>query len=252
MAINNHFKKSFSELDLLLKKQATSVAAISPLSAYDYARSISEIENVIAVVSDMVKGTSRIFCGAFASKLGIDEYNEEGSIWEKRILSMMSETEQEAKIIAELRFYHYIRHLGKNKRNYYLMSKLRLVSKDETVYNVLHKMYYIFDESSETILYAICLYGPLTFDFKGKSVIVNSITGHKEELDNDSGIQILSKRERQVLSLIDSGLKSEEIAAQLNISRYTVNRHRQEILAKLQVKNSIEACRIARSLELLS
>ncbi|MDE5899935.1 MAG: LuxR C-terminal-related transcriptional regulator [Muribaculaceae bacterium] len=51
--------------------------------------------------------------------------------------------------------------------------------------------------------------------------------------------------------IIDSGLKSSEIADRLNISIHTVSRHRQEILAKLQEKNSIEACRLAKSMELI-
>ena len=54
-----------------------------------------------------------------------------------------------------------------------------------------------------------------------------------------------------MLALIDGGLTSKEIAARLNISLHTVSRHRQEILAKLQVKSSIEACRMARSMELI-
>ena len=37
----------------------------------------------------------------------------------------------------------------------------------------------------------------------------------------------------------------------LSISINTINRHRQEILGKLQVKNSIEACRIAKDLKLI-
>ena len=37
----------------------------------------------------------------------------------------------------------------------------------------------------------------------------------------------------------------------LSISIHTVSRHRQEILGKLQVKNSIEACRLAKNLRLL-
>ena len=51
--------------------------------------------------------------------------------------------------------------------------------------------------------------------------------------------------------MIDTGLKSAEIAAQLNISIHTVSRHRQEIIGKLQVKNTHEACRIAKSMGLL-
>ena len=58
-------------------------------------------------------------------------------------------------------------------------------------------------------------------------------------------------REKQVLKLIDKGLMSKDIAEMLSISIYTVNRHRQEILGKLQVKNSIEACRIAKDLKLI-
>jgi len=40
-------------------------------------------------------------------------------------------------------------------------------------------------------------------------------------------------------------------SSMLSISVNTVSRHRQEILGKLQVKNSIEACRIAKELQLL-
>lgn len=41
--------------------------------------------------------------------------------------------------------------------------------------------------------------------------------------------------------MIHSGKPSKQIAAILGISVYTVNRHRQNILAKLSVGNSIEA-----------
>ena len=63
--------------------------------------------------------------------------------------------------------------------------------------------------------------------------------------------KILSDREIQVLRLIDKGLISKQIADTLSISIHTVSRHRQEILAKLQVRNSIEACRVAKDLGLL-
>ena len=81
--------------------------------------------------------------------------------------------------------------------------------------------------------------------------MVNTVTGITEELSVENNNSVLGNRERQVLTLIDSGLKSSEIADRLNISIHTVSRHRQEILAKLQVKNSIEACRVAKSMELI-
>lgn len=81
--------------------------------------------------------------------------------------------------------------------------------------------------------------------------MVNSVTGTMEKLDLHSKSKILSDRELQVLRLIDKGLISKRIADTLSISIHTVSRHRQEILSKLQVRNSIEACRVAKDLGLL-
>ncbi|HIW52668.1 MAG TPA: LuxR C-terminal-related transcriptional regulator, partial [Candidatus Alistipes excrementipullorum] len=58
-------------------------------------------------------------------------------------------------------------------------------------------------------------------------------------------------RETEVLKMISRGMTSKQIAEGLSISINTVNRHRQEILGKLQVRNSIEACRVAEDLGLL-
>lgn len=240
-----------SELDCLLKEQAAEANGTPGGNVNEFARCMAAISNAVVVVSDLAGGTSRIFCGGFASELGIDGYSDENSIWEKRILSMMSEAGQEAKIITELRFFHYVRHLGKSRQRYYLMSKLRFTLPGGRGIDVLHRMYYVYGHNGQQVLYAICIYEPLSVDFKGKSVAVDSLTGCREELDAGSDIRILSTRERQILSLIDSGLKSREIAERLHISAHTVSRHRQEILAKLQVKNSVEACRMARSMELI-
>lgn len=241
---------NLSKLDTLLKDQASSEAPHLP-GVYEYARSMAFIENVVAVVSDLKNNTSKIFKGDFAKILGLSDYSQENSIWEKRILSMMSEKEQEDKIVTELRFFHYLRHLGKSKRNYYLMSKLRFNDSKGGCINVLHRMYYIYDAKYDSVTHALCLYGPLTIDFKGKSIVVNSLTGLWEELTSAPDNNILSTRERQVLVLIDAGMKSSDIADRLNISKHTVSRHRQEILAKMQVKNSIEACRLAKSMALI-
>ena len=54
---------------------------------------------------------------------------------------------------------------------------------------------------------------------------------------------LLTPREREVLALAKEGMFSKEISEKLNISVHTVNRHRQNILEKLQVDNMIEAIR---------
>lgn len=83
------------------------------------------------------------------------------------------------------------------------------------------------------------------------SFVVNSITGITEELTASDNDGILSPRECQVLSLIDTGMKSADIARQLDISIHTVSLHRQEIIGKLQVKNSHEACRMAKAMKII-
>ncbi|GAB6122118.1 response regulator transcription factor [Dysgonomonas termitidis] len=62
----------------------------------------------------------------------------------------------------------------------------------------------------------------------------------------------LTTREIAVLQLIKEGLLSKEISEQLFISVHTVNTHRQRILEKLDVNNSMEAVKYASALGLIS
>lgn len=81
--------------------------------------------------------------------------------------------------------------------------------------------------------------------------IVNTLTGESDVLTTNNYTKFLSSREISVLRLIDNGLQSKEIADQLFISVNTVHRHRQNILTKLKVGNSIEACKVARAMGLI-
>lgn len=240
------------KLDRLLKNQSKKADPIEVAQLLDYAENISRIENVISVVSDLKRSNSRIFPGKFGIVLGIENYSEENSIWEKTILDLMTEEEREEKYLAELRFFNFLRHVPRHKRaDYYLLSKIRMKTATGEIMDVIHRMYYIYAEDSETVTHALCLYGRSMFDLVGKSIAVNSLTGVSEELTASDDASILSRREKQVLALIDSGKRSYEIAEILSISKNTVSRHRQEILAKLQVKNSMEACCIAKTMKII-
>jgi DNA-binding CsgD family transcriptional regulator len=59
----------------------------------------------------------------------------------------------------------------------------------------------------------------------------------------------LSRREREALAYLVRGLSNREIAASLGISTNTVNKHVQQILAKLSVRNRVEAAIRALQLE---
>ena len=61
----------------------------------------------------------------------------------------------------------------------------------------------------------------------------------------------LTLREKEVLSLIDKGYQSKEISDNLIISLHTVNKHRQNILKKFGVQNSLEALNYARKYNLI-
>ena len=61
----------------------------------------------------------------------------------------------------------------------------------------------------------------------------------------------LTYRELEILSLIGQGLLSKEIAARLGVSKHTVDNHRKNILAKLEVDNAIEAINTARGAGLM-
>lgn len=253
MAKNNHSGADHKiKLDNLLciEEGREDISGLESVLAY--AEALARIEKVVVVVSDMGGRKSHIVAGGFVSSLGLTEYRQENSIWESRILSLMPVAELNEKFISELRFFHYIKRVPEKRRqDYCLVSKLRMLFTDGNLHDVLHKMFYIFDDDNETVRYAICTYGPLTFGFNGRAYAVDSITGVAEELTTSADESILSPREKQVVSLIDKGMKSREIASFLNISIHTVNRHRQEIISKLKVRNAIQACRIAKSMALI-
>jgi len=219
--------------------------------ASNYAR----MENAIAVLSDWRTNESYIYYGGFLQTLGIDENVKDSkvpSIWEEKIFKIIHPADLTEKHLQELCFYHFVKRQPKKKRtDYYLMSKLRMKNKTDSYISVLHRIFYVSMPTNDTLWLALCLYSPLVFDIPAKCLIINSIDGHVTELEEHNNEKILSVREKQVLKLINKGLMSKEIAETLSISIYTVNRHRQEILGKLQVKNSIEACRIANDLKLI-
>lgn len=84
------------------------------------------------------------------------------------------------------------------------------------------------------------------------SAIVNMKTGLVQPQSFDRQRRcFLTDREKEILRLIRDGKPSKQIAAILGISVNTVNRHRQNIIAKLSVGNSVEAVTAASAMNLL-
>ena len=76
--------------------------------------------------------------------------------------------------------------------------------------------------------------------FQIKNCLTDEVVPFAIESATDA---LLTPREREILALAKEGMFSKEISEKLNISIHTVNRHRQNILEKLQVDNIIEAIR---------
>ena len=81
-------------------------------------------------------------------------------------------------------------------------------------------------------------------NFKTGEIVPFSVREHSETA--------LTKREIEILELVNAGMYSKEISERLSISIHTVNRHRQNILEKTNTNNALEAINHARKLGLLS
>lgn len=68
---------------------------------------------------------------------------------------------------------------------------------------------------------------------------------HDEDQGNQRMLDVLSDRERQVLELVADGLTSSQTGERLGISHRTVARHRERIMAKLNLHSATELVKFA-------
>jgi FixJ family two-component response regulator len=60
-----------------------------------------------------------------------------------------------------------------------------------------------------------------------------------------SRLDLLTPREREVMSLVTSGLLNKQIAAELNLSEITVKLHRRHLLDKMQAESLADLVKMA-------
>lgn len=82
------------------------------------------------------------------------------------------------------------------------------------------------------------------------SVLVNGIRQTSREAEHNRELELLSVREREIMQLVAEGRARNEIAALLSISAKTVDRHKENLKEKLQVKKEEEIAVLARKLGL--
>lgn len=215
------------------------------MTASDYAT----IEDSTAVLSDLRENRSYIFHGTASERAGIavgGTTQTVDSIWEDNILSHIHSDDLRRKYSMELYFFQFIQDTDNSRRrHFHIRSTMRMIDRDGKYIYVQHRMFYLYGNNGNDTRFALCLYD-LIGECELTSVIIDTTTGQTVYTGQDTVSSLLSEREKEILRLITHGLASKEIADRLNISIHTVNRHRQNIIEKLHVRNSIEAAQVAK------
>lgn len=224
------------------------------------ARALAELNGCSVVVTDISSDKSFFFSGKISSYMGLS--NEQ-----RRVETLPSSDEDflyarmHPEDLVDLRMleYEFFRQVDQapkeNKLDYHAYATVRM-SLSETKYVRIYKGTKVMRLSPAGKLWLmLCTYSLNPYYRAGEDtdpVIVNMRTGEVIPYSfNKKRQQILSEREKQVLRLIKAGKLSKEIADFLGISINTVSRHRQKILEKLSVDNSIEAVNAAERMRLL-
>ena len=69
--------------------------------------------------------------------------------------------------------------------------------------------------------------------------------------NEDSKIPVLTRREKEILTLIAEGMTNHEIADKLFISTTTVDTHRKNLLAKFDIRNTASLIRLAAQMQFI-
>ena len=270
MLIYNHtllqhlIMKIIQDLESILFNSPNSVDAkevndavqsyLSTVQAY------AEIDGAIVVLSDLVHLRSYICVGMLGAQFGfapdVSGFTHINSIWEDDIYSRIHPDDLFQKYILELKYCHFLKNCASEERSRYsTYSRIRMMTTAGDYQYVSHSTVYRYDSSGETLLFGTCLYGVSLSQGEVDGIggrILDKRTGLAVEYKryNDCS-DMLSSREKEVLSHIKMGHLSKEIADFLGISLNTVNRHRQNILHKIGVNNSFEAIKIAEVMDLI-
>jgi len=212
-------------------------------------------EGALAVMSNLRTNVSHIYYGCVGELLGFaphDSYQQLDSVWEEDIFSRVHPDDLKLRHLQELVFYCRMSAKEQPAGAYpwHLENTMRMKDRHGDYRYVLHRIFYFPSTGKRGVCYALCLYN-FAAELHEKARMVNMQTGEVKMIEVEDCRHLLSEREKGILKLIRKGLASKEIADQTGISKHTVDRHRQNIIAKLQVKNSAEACHRAKELGLI-
>ena len=221
---------------------------------------MTSVTNACYVITDAACDHCYLFGGGAASLLGIGDghytYRDICSSDEDVIYNRLHPEDLVEKRMLEYEYFKFVHSLSpEEKTRYKAVCRIRIKDKDG--------QYRIFDNSTQImkpspagkIWLILCGYDLSPNQRPEHDINPRIINNHSGEIINfsfsDKKKHVLSDREKEVLMLIKEGNPSKRIADILGISVHTVNRHRQNILERLSVGNSVEAIMAATVMGLL-
>ena len=212
----------------------------------------------IAVVSDFQNNECHIYSGKFGQTImNLPEYMvDRNSAFEDIVFWPCKRRRNLLNAMYWSRFFNFIKELSIREKTDFSASCI--LSFYQTGGNkkvkILHTTRYFSCSANGSVLFGLCTYIPYPVSHNRQDgIIVNLLTGETvgRDIYEASDRKILSRRQLEILSLIAKGVPSKQIASNLNISIFTVNRHRQDILATLKVANTAAAVEIALRMNLI-
>lgn len=224
-----------------------------------FIRRLVGVNQGCAILTDMADNRSYFAIGRFEEFLGLQpgEKNEViDSLDEDCIYGRIHPEDIGLKRMLELRFFCFLLGIPPEERiNYCSSCKIRMLNGNNEYMYISNQTKILKNSPSGNMWLVLCLYdlSPNQNSVRGiESRIFNNQTGEivSPTLQMEENT-LLSRREKEVLLLIKAGWLSKEISDNLSISVNTVNRHRQNILRKFQVANSLEAVNRADKMGIL-
>ncbi|MDU1890401.1 MAG: LuxR C-terminal-related transcriptional regulator [Dysgonomonas sp.] len=156
----------------------------------------------------------------------------------------------------QIRLLNYICSLPEDEqKSYKHIFEFRVLGKNNEYIRIIsqHQILDTSPKGNPILLGVVDISPDQTKDTGIRFTLMNFKTGEIIPFDiNDNTENNLTKREMEILKLINDGMYSKEISGKLFISIHTVNRHRQNILEKMNVNNVQEAINYTRRLGLLA
>ena len=222
------------------------------------AKTYVEIEGNIAVLSDFQADFSHIYVGSFGKLFQLPAgYSTIDSAFEEGVFEKIHPDDLIDRHILELSYFQLQKSVAPEMRSVYsTYCNLRIMNAQGVYITVTHRTIYLRSFRDGSVWLALCLYSPATTASPALGIdgrVINSETGEIIRFENyrNYGKTVLSRREIEIINYIAGGLDSSKIANELNLSVYTVRRHRQNILQKLNAANTSEAIRICSLMGLL-